>query len=197
MREDFYRVVTRPSIERNSPREIIEIRGKGNASEKRNQAAWQSKCPYLFFCDDDIILDAECLSILLDTLKRNRTAGYAYCDYIHISHPKRGTGIHHSRPFDAAALKQDNYISTMSLILRRVFPGFDETLERFQDWELYLHMLDDGIEGVYACPGVPLFTAYYDGNGITQRDGIQEAQVAIRAKYRLPDYEDSPIHVNA
>lgn len=166
-RIDLYRVVVRPSIERNNPREIIEITGDDTASVKRNRAAVQASCPYLFFCDDDTILDPECLAVMLDKLNHNRRAGYAYCDYIHIAHPRRGTGIHRAKPFNARRLREDNYISTMSLIRHDVFPGFDETLERFQDWDLYLSFLDKGIEGIYVGAGIPLFAAYYDGYGIT------------------------------
>ena len=51
--------------------------------------------------------------------------------------------------FDKNFLKQNNYIDTTSLIRRSDFPGFDESLKRFQDWDLWLAMLEQGKKGIF------------------------------------------------
>jgi len=41
------------------------------------------------------------------------------------------------------------YITTTSLIRAKDFPGFDESLKKFQDWDLWLTMLEQGKIGVW------------------------------------------------
>jgi hypothetical protein len=41
------------------------------------------------------------------------------------------------------------YIHTSSLIRRADFPGFDETLKKFQDWDLWLSIAESGGKGVW------------------------------------------------
>ena len=53
------------------------------------------------------------------------------------------------QPFDREALKKQNYIHTSSLLRRSAFPGFDETLKKFQDWDLWLTMVERGSKGVW------------------------------------------------
>ncbi|MDP3794188.1 MAG: hypothetical protein Q8R07_05595, partial [Candidatus Uhrbacteria bacterium] len=51
--------------------------------------------------------------------------------------------------FDARALHQQNYIHTSSLMRREVFSGFDESLSKFQDWDLWLTIVKNGGRGVW------------------------------------------------
>jgi len=41
------------------------------------------------------------------------------------------------------------YIHTTSLIKKDYFPGFDENIKRFQDWDLWLTMLQSGHTGYF------------------------------------------------
>ena len=41
------------------------------------------------------------------------------------------------------------YIMTTSLIRAKDFPGFDESLKKFQDWDLWLTMLEQNKTGVW------------------------------------------------
>ncbi|HQA64128.1 MAG TPA: hypothetical protein PK085_03445, partial [bacterium] len=52
-------------------------------------------------------------------------------------------------PFDPAKLKKMPYIHTSSLIRREFFPGFDENLKKFQDWDLWLTILERGGQGIW------------------------------------------------
>ena len=54
-----------------------------------------------------------------------------------------------SYPFSAERLRQMNFITTTSLIRRADFPRFDETLRRFQDWDLWLTILERGKGGIF------------------------------------------------
>jgi len=188
-RTDFFQNMVLPLIEANNPNEIIINDNIGTAPEKRNAGFKTSTQPYIFFCDDDILLPANYLQTLLDQLKiqKSEHIGYAYTGYYGVvlhpeSHPHRGNFSTPSTPFNPVSLRQSNYISTMSLIKREVFPGFDESIKRFQDWDLYLTMLKQGVQGVM----VPetFFWAYYLDAGITSNNNsINEAVMAIRSKH--------------
>ena len=69
-------------------------------------------------------------------------ASYVYCNYFF------GWKKMPSIAFDIELLREQNFIMTTSLMRREVFPGFDESLKRFQDWDLWLTMLEQGHTGV-------------------------------------------------
>lgn len=135
---------------------VKTVKGLGHfgANWARNYGAHLAQGDYLFFCDADIVLRRHALEAMKETLEKNKNASYAYSSF------QLGWKIMPSRPFDAGILKKFNYISTMSLIRRADFTGFDESLKRFQDWDLWLAMLEQGKTGVlvpevlfYAKPG--------------------------------------------
>ena len=59
-------------------------------------------------------------------------------------------------------IETGNHIHTSSLIRRKDFTGFDPKLKRFQDWDLWLTMLEDSKIGIHI-PKV-LFTITAKGN---------------------------------
>ena len=187
-RRDFFDNFVLPLIEANNPAEIIINDNEGGAPKKRNDGFRKATQDFLFFCDDDILLPADYLGNLLDALDDQPLKGYAYGGYHGIvmhpqSHPMRGNFQIPSRPFNANALKQGNYISTMSLMRKEVFPMFDETLKRLQDWDLWLTMLEQGVEGVY----IPeKFYAYYLDEGITSNtNNERNAIMTIIRKHNI------------
>lgn len=191
-RKGFFDNFVLPMIEANNPVEIIINDNEGTAPKKRNDGFLKSTQPYVFFCDDDIILPANYLETLYNKLKSvehiNRY-GYAYTGYHGIvlhpdSHPMRGNFQIPSMPFDAERLKRGNYISTMSLINRTHFPMFDESLKRLQDWDVFLTMLENNVIGVFI--DKLTFFAYYIDEGITSNTNSEiDAFNAIRHKHVL------------
>ncbi|MBU1180228.1 glycosyltransferase family 2 protein [Patescibacteria group bacterium] len=113
------------------------------ANWARNYGAHKAGGNYLFFCDADVILRNDALEKLKKALGKDSSGSYAYSGF------KLGWKIFKSRAFDAEELKKRNYISTMSLIRRGDFPGFDEQLKKFQDWDLWLTMLEQGKRGIF------------------------------------------------
>ena len=86
--------------------------------------------------------------------------------------------------FNANALKQGNYISTMSLVHRDLFPMFDEKLKRLQDWDIWLTLVNRGVRG--ALVASQTFYAYYLDAGITSNDNSEiDAINTIRNKHRF------------
>jgi len=192
-RKDFFNNMTLPMLEANNPNEIIVVDNDGLAPKKRNDGFDKSTQPYVFFCDDDIILPANYLQTLYDELKKNElrsdvVIGYSYTGYYGVvlhpeSHPFRGNFRVASTPFNPTSLKQNNYISTMSLMNREVFPRFDESLTRFQDWDMYLTLLEKGVQGVMV--NDLFFWAYYLDAGITSNNNnVNDAANIVRNKHR-------------
>ena len=83
------------------------------------------------------------LELMLKTLKDNPSASFCYSSFIW-GHKKFKLW-----PFDAEKLKIMPYITTTSLIRLKDFSGFDESLKKFQDWDLWLTMLYQGRTGVW------------------------------------------------
>lgn len=121
---------------------IINQENSG-AAKARNVGFKKSKGDYLLFCDSDVRLKKKMIEKMLTTLKNNPNKSYCYSNF------KFGIHTFDLFPFDAEKLKKENYISTMSLIRRNHFIGFNEELKRFQDWDLWKRMLDQGHEGVW------------------------------------------------
>lgn len=115
------------------------------APAARNHGALQAKGEYLFFCDADAVLDPVALESLLATLINNPSASYAYPSFIW------GKKIFKGRIFDPVELRRAPYIHTMALIRAEDFPsgGWDESIKKFQDWDLWLTMLENNKFGVF------------------------------------------------
>ncbi len=129
------------------------------APAARNFGFQESHGEYVMFYDADVIASPDMLEKIYAGLENNPRASYAYCDHYF------GATRIISRNFDTEALKKNNYITTMSLIRRVDFPGFNESLKRFQDWDLWLTMLEQGKCGVYISGF--LFRTYPHKGGIS------------------------------
>jgi len=110
----------------------------------RNNGFKASMGSLILFCDADVLMAPTMLAELESALTVNSSAAYAYSSF------KWGWKLFTSFPFeDGSRLKKMNFIHTSALIRRQAFPLFDPTLKRFQDWDLWLTMLDRGLKGVF------------------------------------------------
>ncbi|MFA6271526.1 MAG: glycosyltransferase family A protein [Patescibacteria group bacterium] len=132
------------NILNNYPQKITVISQKNSgANVARNNGAKIAKGDYLLFCDADIVATHNMLEEMKNALDKNRQVAYAYSDFMW------GAKVFRLYPFDKQELRRKNYIHTSSLMRRDCFPGFDETINRFQDWDLWLTMLKSGHTGIY------------------------------------------------
>lgn len=189
-RKRFFYDFVYPMIKTNNPYEIIIIDNEDvGVQEKRNMGAAKATQEFIFFCDDDIVLPSGYLALLHETLVDNPQYGYAYTDYQAIVmypdiHPKKANYYNKSREFDEELLKINNYISTMSLIRKNIFPGFDTSINRLQDWDVWLGLLNKGIIGKYV--NNTGFIAYYLDDGITSsRLCLKSARDALGRKHNI------------
>lgn len=108
----------------------------------RNRGFAEAHGEYVIFADADVIMKPEMLLTMVAALEADRTASIAYCSFLF--------GWKHFRPvaWNADRLRSMNFIHTTSLVRRADFPGFDNSIRRFQDWDVWLTMLAQGKRGV-------------------------------------------------
>jgi len=188
-RKNFFNQFTLPSIEGMGVKEIIINDNFGGACKKRNDGAKKATQPFILFSDDDLIFPVDFIKKGLETLEKNPNKGYAYSGYDGIvmdyrTHPLKQNFTIPSIPFNGPQLKKGNYISTMSLLKKEYFFGFDENLKRFHDWDLWLTLLSKGIEGI--CVPEMKFLAFYLDEGITSNTNNEmNALLAIKNKHNI------------
>lgn len=131
----------------------------GNANWARNRGFEKVTTPFVLFSDADINWRPTGIGAMVNALRNSPEASYAYGAY------EMGPRTIGAVPFTAAGLRRMNYISTMAVIRTEHFPGFDESIRRLQDWDLWLTMLERGHVGVYV--GQTVFSTTVRQGGIT------------------------------
>ena len=109
----------------------------------RNRGAAEAKGELFIFCDADLEMQPEMLSKMKETLALHSEASYVYSSFYW------DWKLFKLWPFDAEKLKQMPYITTASLLRREHFPQFDVNIKKFNDWDLWLTMLEQGHVGVW------------------------------------------------
>lgn len=123
---------------------VIHQENKGR-NAARNRGYQEAKGGQLIFLDADADLEPDAFSKLSQAL-HDSDAAFAYGDF------KYGFKHFATGAFDLERLRVTNYVHTSALIDRTAFPGFDESIKRFQDWDLWLTITSAGGKGVYV-PG--------------------------------------------
>lgn len=157
---------------------IVEDNECRGANWARNEGFKQVDTEFVLFSDNDINWHEGAVQLLLDTLLAHPEASYSYGMY------QMSGRLFCDLAFDEKILKLSNYISTMSLIRTKDFPGFDEKIKRFQDWDLWLTMLENDKVGVN-CNEIIFDTDVRDGITHNGKVGIEEAFMAIKNKHKL------------
>lgn len=115
------------------------------APAARNRGFAASSGEYLFFCDADAVLKPGSLKTMKETLEQHPEAGYVYSSFLW------GSKLFKIGPFSEERLKSAPFIHTMSLLRRTAYPasGWDESVNKLQDWDLWLTMLEAGHKGLW------------------------------------------------
>ena len=134
-----------PSSGRGSVKCSILHQQNRGAPAARNRGLEEAKGEYVIFWDADVIGEPEMLKKMHQTLQESPMASYTYSDFYF------GRKKMPARLFDSEALRQNNYIHSTSLIRRAALSPkpWDESLKRFQDWDLWLTFLENNKTGVY------------------------------------------------
>lgn len=112
---------------------IIYIRQENKgAPTARNKGFEASSGDFLLFLDADLDLRSDMISKMHAALSERPEIGFVYSSF------KFGFKKFPGFDFSLERLKKMPYIPTSSMIRREWFFGFDESLKRFQDWDLFL-----------------------------------------------------------
>jgi hypothetical protein len=122
---------------------LLRFEKNRGAPAARNAGFAKSRGEFLLFLDDDALLAPEALEDLMTALETHPEADFAYPSF------RYGAKRFPGRPYDEAMLRREPYIHTTALIRHSAFPGFDEALKKFQDWDLFLTMAERGSRGVW------------------------------------------------
>lgn len=109
----------------------------------RNRGFRAAKGEYVIFCDADVIMEEDMIAEMVNALEKHPDCDFVYSDFIF------GWKFFKGQPFNVQELRKVNYIHTSSLVRRKAFPGFDEEIQRFQDWDVWLTMAEQGKQGIY------------------------------------------------
>lgn len=180
---------------------VINQDNKGR-NPARNRGVHRARGTFLLFCDADIIMEPTFLEKLVRALREHSEASYAYSSFHY------GRKAFRLWPFSADRLRRMPYIHTTSLIRQEHFPGFDESVGRLQDWDLWLTMLEQGHTGVWVpeylftirthkgglskwFPSIALAIPWrWFGIRISRIEQYREAEAVIRAKHGLQKKEE-------
>lgn len=120
------------------------IRQKNSgAPVARNVGLREARGEYVIFWDADVLASPKMLEKMHNVLKIHREVDYVYANFYF------GKKRMLAKKFEEKSLKENNYIHTTSLIRREKCIFWDETLSRFQDWDMWLTMLEQGTIGIY------------------------------------------------
>lgn len=127
------------------PAKAIKFFSKSNegSNPTRNFGFGKSSGEFVIFCDADVVMNPQMLAKMKYTLETNPDKSFVFSSFYY------GAKLFKLFPYDEARLKKMPYIHTSSLIRREDFPGFDPTLKRLQDWDLWLTMLEAGKKGIW------------------------------------------------
>jgi glycosyltransferase involved in cell wall biosynthesis len=121
---------------------IINQENQGGQVARNNGFA-ASSGDFVIFCDADVVMRRDMLEKFSKVLEGHPEASYAYSGF------RFGWKTFSSFPFDVGRIRKLNFVHTTALIRREHFPGFDPTIKRFQDWDLWLTMMSEGHIGFF------------------------------------------------
>ncbi len=124
------------------PVKLVKQSHRG-APTARNRGLSKASGAYVIFWDADVIAKPEMLQKMLAALKDHPEASFAYSNFYF------GWKKMPAQTFDIKKLKEINYIHSTSLIRREAVVPWDESLKRFQDWDLWLTMAEQRRTGVW------------------------------------------------
>lgn len=153
--------------------EVIIVESPHSPAYNRNRGSEKARGDYIFFLDSDTVLEPDCI----ERLVKSNPPFYAYGDF------KRDGQERNAGKFRGERLRENNFISSMCLVRKEHFPGFDESLSSLEDWDLWLTYLDKGQEGTYV-PGC-LFDTPTTTDGVTGSHDYRSQAKEIKEKHGI------------
>lgn len=164
--------------------EIIEVvdRDGSGAAHTRNKGLKKAKGEFIFYCDNDLELEPDCLEVLYRTLRENKEADWSFGRFtINGEMFNRNKG---EIPLNTNSKKFIDYfegISTMSLIRASCNPKMDDNFKRFDDWDLWVTLVKKGHKPAF-CDKV-LFKTFNRNEGISSKNNVSEWKKKLYEKH--------------
>ncbi len=151
-------------------------------SAARNYGLGMLETDLVIFLDGDLLLQVNMLGRMEQELADHPEVSFVYSHY-----DRTGaiTGRVAAKPWSLDQLKMGNFVSPMSLVRRQDLPHpcFDEELERYEDWDLWLRMGKSGKTGRLI--DELLFTAYYRPGDLSAKGESQDHFLALKQKHGI------------
>lgn len=112
------------------------------ANPARNRGWREATGEFLLFCDADVVMRPNMVQSMKEALDQHPEASFAYSTF------RFGWKRFPGAVWDPQVLRRVNIAHTTSLVRVADFPGFDESIKRFQDWDVWLTMLEAGKRGI-------------------------------------------------
>jgi glycosyltransferase involved in cell wall biosynthesis len=173
------------SIIKSFPQVKYKVIEHGGACKARNEGFKMSSGKYVIFNDSDVYWRPGILRTLHDEFIKTPDIDIIYGGF-------RWTdmdGGHIPHEFDAHLLEVSNFIDTGNPVKREWVEkvgGWDESLKRWQDWDLFLRMVKAGAKG-RRIPDVTRDTDAPKPGDISAQNNYVETYKIVRAKNKLPD----------
>lgn len=172
-------------------RTLVELQPGRGRSAAANAGIAAARGRWVLFLDDDDLLFPDAVERLLAAAPAEQAVVYGEVEAVRYPDGERGQGTPWRRfaaPFDATGLLFENFIPFNAALLPalavRELGGLDESLECFEDWDLFLR-LSDRLPFVQVPVRVAeyriLGTAFVDGRGGEERQ--LRGRAAVVAKH--------------
>ncbi|OIO20145.1 MAG: hypothetical protein CO029_03920 [Candidatus Magasanikbacteria bacterium CG_4_9_14_0_2_um_filter_41_10] len=113
------------------------------APAARNTGFKHAKGEFVIFWDADVIANSDMLEKMVQALEQHETSSFSYSN-VYFGKKKMP-----AQAFNTVTLQQRNYIHTTSLIRRDAVIVWDESIQKFQDWDFFLSLMEAGKSGVW------------------------------------------------
>lgn len=164
------------------PDALVRDTGHIGQSAARNHGLEFLGTDLVIFLDGDLLLQSNMLARMELELEDHPGASFVYSHY---DRTGAVAGKVLAKPWSLDTLKGGNYVSPMAMARRADLPSpcFDEELERYEDWDLWLRMGKAGKVGRLI--DETLFTACYRPGDLSSAGESQDFFGAVKQKHGI------------
>lgn len=161
----------------------VEVLPHGGVQKARNHGLKLAQGEFTIFCDSDVFWDAGAFRAHKDKLEETG-ADFSYSGY----RWDDGQVAHIPPEFDADMLKVCNYVDSSNPVrtsLAREVGGWDEKINRFQDWDFFLRIVKAGGIGIKLMEDT-VFSTYKSGpDNISGKYDYKDSYDAVIKKHGI------------